>query len=264
MTDSTIRRPDPKQKKNHPSPVLYRWGAALFWLAVWQLCALAMAQPLLLPSPVAVAARLGALAITADFWVVVAGSMARILTGYLLGLALGVLLAVGTSLSPLARVVVALPMGIIKATPVVSFAILALLFVRGGWFSVVIALLMVLPLVWGATDTAIAATDRQLLQMAQAYRFGRSRTVRYIYLPSVLPHLAAAARTALGFAWKAGVAGEVIGTPKGAIGTQLYNAKVYLETTDLFAWTVTVILLSLLLERGVTLLLSRLRGGARR
>lgn len=54
--------------------------------------------------------------------------------------------------------------------------------------------------------------------------------------------------TSLGLAWKAGIAAEVLCTPKGAIGTQLYNAKIYIETTDLFAWTFVVVILSLLLE----------------
>ena len=49
--------------------------------------------------------------------------------------------------------------------------------------------------------------------------------------------------------WKAGVAAEVIGVPKGSIGEKLYNAKIYLETPDLFAWTIVIIVISFVFEK---------------
>lgn len=66
----------------------------------------------------------------------------------------------------------------------------------------------------------------------------------------------------LGLCWKAGVAAEVIGIPDNSIGEQLYQAKVYLNTPDLFAWTIVIVLLSFafeklflyLIDRGVSLL----------
>ena len=45
------------------------------------------------------------------------------------------------------------------------------------------------------------------------------------------------------------IAAEVLGRPARAIGSQIYDSKIYLETPDLFAWTLVVILLSVLLER---------------
>ena len=112
----------------------------------------------------------------------------------------------------------------------------------------------------------IAETDPQLLELARAYGFGRGRTLRRIYIPSVLPYFASGCRTALGLAWKAGVAAEVLCQPQNAIGTQIYNTKYYLETTSLFAWTLVVIALSFLLEWAVGGLLRRAEGpeGGRR
>ena len=49
--------------------------------------------------------------------------------------------------------------------------------------------------------------------------------------------------------WKAGIAAEVIGTPLRSIGEQMYLSKVYMATAELFAWTMTVILLSTVLEK---------------
>ena len=55
-------------------------------------------------------------------------------------------------------------------------------------------------------------------------------------------------KASLGLAWKAGIAAEVIAAPKYSIGAMLYQSKVYFETTDLFAWTLVIIIMSLLIE----------------
>ena len=47
----------------------------------------------------------------------------------------------------------------------------------------------------------------------------------------------------------AGIAAEVLSTPQLGIGTELYFSKTYLETSDLFAWTLVVILLSMMIEK---------------
>jgi NitT/TauT family transport system permease protein len=85
--------------------------------------------------------------------------------------------------------------------------------------------------------------------MAKVYGLSRRRIFRRITLPSVLPHFRAALSSALGLGWKAGIAAEVLTVPKRAIGRMIYESKLYLETTELFAWTLTVILLSFVIER---------------
>ena len=64
-----------------------------------------------------------------------------------------------------------------------------------------------------------------------------------------MPYFRAACGVSLGMCWKAGIAAEIIGIPKGSIGEHLYNAKVYLNTPELFAWTVVIIFVSILFEK---------------
>ena len=77
-------------------------------------------------------------------------------------------------------------------------------------------------------------------------------------MPSIIPYLISSCSVGLGLAWKSGVAAEVIGLLNSTIGMQLYNAKVSLEMTDLFAWTLVIVLLSFLLEKVVLLLIKLL------
>ena len=71
----------------------------------------------------------------------------------------------------------------------------------------------------------------------------------FIFFLMVLPYFLSACRLSLGMCWKAGVAAEVIGVPSGSIGEKLYNAKIYLNTPDLFAWTIVIIVISFVFEK---------------
>ena len=243
MTTSTTR-----DKNTRLSPAL-RLGAVAVWLLLWQLASMAVGLPLLLPSPLAVLLRLGQLCTGADFWLTVASSLLRILLGFLLGVLFGTALA---GLCWRFRLIDALArplLGVLKSTPVASFIILALVWVKTTWLATVISFIMVLPLIYANVREGIDSADRQLLEMAQVFRLSRRKTFRYCYLPAILPFFLSAVSSALGFAWKSGIAAEVLGRPARAIGSQIYDSKIYLETPDLFAWTLVVILLSVLLER---------------
>ena len=235
-----------------------------FWLGVWQLAAFLVdshvqgkGNELLLPYPATVFSVLLSLAATSQFWLTALASLGRILLGLLWGILLGSCLAALTSLSHWCRRLFAPAIRVIRATPVVSFILLVLLWTGRNTVAVIIAALMVLPVVWENLSRGIHETDRQLLEFAKAYRFSRWKTLRLIYIPSLRPYFLASVTTGMGLAWKSGVAAEVLCLPRPSIGTQIYNAKLYLEIPQLFAWTVTVIVLSLLLEWMLSRLLMR-------
>ena len=152
-------------------------------------------------------------------------------------------------------------MTLVKSTPVASFIILALIWLGRGILPAFISGLMVLPVVWANVSAGIAAQDPQLLELAKVYSFPRERVLRRITIPTVLPYFRSALSSALGLGWKAGIAAEVLTVPQNSIGKMIYESKLYLETTSLFAWTLTVILLSLVIER---ILLRFIRQGSRK
>lgn len=219
------------------------------WLGVWQLAAMLVGMELLLPTPLAVGRSLAALAVTAEFWLSALYTLARVLLGLAGGVVAGSLLAFLTHFFRWADLLLSPAVRVIRATPVVSFILLVYLWVTRANIPGVIAGLMVLPVVWGSVATGLDSVDGQLLELARAYRFSRFKTLRLIYLPSLRPHFISGVLTAFGLAWKSGVAAEVICPPKLAIGSSIQQARLALETPELFAWTMVIIALSLLLER---------------
>ena len=224
-------------------------AVAVFWLTAWTLFSGAVGEEILLPSPAKVCETLWTLWCTAAFWRSVGMSLLRILGGFVAAVVVGTLLAVLTTHCRPLHVLLSPLLHIVRAAPVASFIILAYVWLHVQILPAFIAFLMVVPLVWTNVCEGIRSTDKKLLETAQVFRLGRWKTLTLVHLPSVRPYFTAACTTGLGFAWKSGIAAEVICTPANSIGKQLYSAKAYLETPEVFAWTATVVVLSVLLEQ---------------
>lgn len=222
---------------------------AAFWLLLWQILSVLVGKSVLLPSPFEVASRLAVLFFEKSFWLSVGNSLLRILLGFVLGTALGILFAVLTFRFPLVRSFLSPFLSVIKATPVASFIVLAFITLSAGSIPVLTAALVVLPGVWASTETGLREIDPRLLEMAKAFQMPRSRRLTAVIFPSLAPYFLAVIHSAMGMAWKAGIAAEVICPYGDSLGHQLYNAKIYMETPDLFAWTAVVILFSVLFEK---------------
>lgn len=249
--------------KNKLKKTAVKAGVILIWLLLWQLSAMLIGSEFLFPSPVSVLKRLFELACTAQFWRSAAFSLGRISLGCAAGIIFGTLLGTATAFSKTLYEFLSPLLVTVKTTPVASFIILLLVWIKRSGIPVVIAFLMVVPIIWANVAQAIAGADKNLLEAAKIFRFSRYKTFKAVYLPAVLPAFAAGCSTAIGFSWKAGIAAEVLAIPPNSVGYNLYYAKINLEYADLFAWTAAVILMSFLLERAAVHLLGRLSKSSR-
>ncbi len=230
----------------------------MFWIGLWQVASMAVGRELLLPAPAAALAALVEKLVQLRFWKSVAMSLVRVMLGFISGMVVGVAFGALTKISRTADILLSPLLRLVRATPVASFIILALVWISSGVLPGFISMLMVLPIMWANIYEGISAVDTGLLEMANVYHFGKFKTIRLIYIPSLRPYFKAATLTSLGMAWKSGIAAEVLCQPRSSIGLELYYSKLYLETADLFAWTAVVIILSLMVEKCVAALLKRM------
>lgn len=244
-----------KKASNKTTAFLYRLSAVLLWLFVWQAAAMALSQPLLLSSPVSVIQRFFALLQEKLFYRALLFSFSRIALGALMGLILGVMLAFLAARLRIAEFLLQPLMLTVRTVPVASFIILALMFLSSRELSVFISFLMVLPIVYANLLQGLKAIPLDMTEMARMYQLSPLRRLLLVDLPHIKSHLLSGASTALGMAWKSGVAAEVIGIPTGSIGENLYQSKVYFDTSSLLAWTVVIVLISVLFEKAVLLVI---------
>jgi NitT/TauT family transport system permease protein len=232
--------------------------ALLFALTLWQAAAMALGQPLLLPSPIDVIGRLLTIWEEPGFFVSVVNSFLRIVLGFLLGLCAGVLLALPASRLKWLETLLWPYVQFIKSTPVASFVILALIWLSSARLSTFISMLMVFPVVYLNALKGFGSVPPQMAEMAALYAVPFSRRLKYLYVPALRPSLLSASSIALGLCFKAGIAAELIGVPQNTIGERLYEAKIYLNTVDVFAWTAVIIVISALFEKAFLRVLQRL------
>ena len=245
------------RKKGFPK-LFKKLGIYAFSLLVWQLLAVFFHNDILLVGPSKTLRTFFSCLITAGFWRSIWFSISRICIGFFLAMLLGILTGalscrfriVGEFLEP--------PIQFMKSIPVASFVILALIWTGSKNLSILISFLVAYPILHISTVSGLKSTASKLLEMAQVFRVPFHKKIFYLYRPALSPYLISACKSALGMAFKSGIAAEVIGLPEGSLGEALYQAKIFLVTDEMFAWTLTAILASMAFEKLVMLVLHRL------
>ena len=227
------------------------------WVMVWQAAAFLIHNPLLLAGPAETFKALVSLVVTAGFWRSIGSTLLRIAAGTLIGCTAGSLLAAVSARSPAARSFFHPFVTVIRAVPVASFVVLLIIGVGSSLLALMISALVVFPILYEAVLQGLTGTDRAMLEMAQVFRLAGTKKWKLIIWPQIRPFFLSGMATAVGMAWKSGVAAEVIGQPLNSVGNGLYRAKIYLETDRVLAWTIAVIVCAWISGKAVTVLIDR-------
>ncbi len=234
--------------KSKFNDVIIKLAAIIFWLLIWHIVSITVSLQIVLPTPISVLEKLLELAATVKFWTAICFSFIKIIAGIGIGIVLALVISVLTAKVNTFNALFSVPLNVIKSTPVASFIIMALVWIKSGYIATFVTAVMVLPIVWSNMHEGIISVDKKSIEVGKCYNFTFKKNLRYIYVPHLRPFFNASLTSAAGLGWKAGIAAEVIASPKDAIGAYLNDAKVYLETEEMFAWTVAIIVLSALIQ----------------
>jgi NitT/TauT family transport system permease protein len=221
--------------------VLVSTLSVLFLLILWQIAALAVDAPLILPSPLTVFIRLITELGRGNFFAHFLSTGARVLLSFLASLFLGTILGILSGLHSGARQLLAPLLLTIRTVPVMAVILIAILYFSSTMVPVFAALLMALPMVAGAIEGAIRGLDHDLMEMAQVFRLSGSEKLKRIVIPQLIPVIYSAAHISIGLCWKVVIAGEILSIPRLGIGSRMQLAQLSLETAEVLAWTVTAI-----------------------
>ena len=225
--------------------------AVLFWLLLWQVGAAALNSRILLVSPLQTLIRLAELICSLSFWQTVMNTSGQVMAGFGLALGLALPLSFLAGRFGLVSALLSPALKALRSIPVASFIILALILLPSRMLAVLISFMVAFPILYQAVADALQRRSTALQEAAAVFRLNGWRRLRYLDAFQLLPALATACRMCVGMCWKAGVAAELIGIPRQSIGERLQQAKLYLDTADLFAWTAAIIVLSAVFERAV-------------
>lgn len=231
----------------------------LFWIGVWYLASFLVDSVLLLPTPHDTLFALLELLCTQEFYNAVLSTLLRVALGLFFGIAAGVILAFLSYKFVFLKNVLSPAISVIRATPVASFIVLLWVLLSGNTLTVLVAFLMVMPIIWQNTLDGFSSVPTELIEVADVFEFSFKRRFKVLILPVISNYIFPALITSVGLAWKSEIAAEIIAYTKNSIGMYINDAKTFLMTPTVFAWTAIIVIMSILLEIAIRALLRRIK-----
>ena len=229
----------------------------MFLLLVWELAARFYGSLIILPGPLPVLESFFELIKTPRFHAALGGSLLRVLGGIAVAVPLGIAAGIAAGLDRRTGAFLRPFFTVVSATPVMSVILIAFLFLGSGRTPVFTAFLMVFPVMSANVIEGVKSTDPKLKELFVAYRMGASETLKYLYVPSLVPFILGGLRSSLSMCWKVVVAAEVLVQPLRSLGAGMQQAKAQLETPELFAWTVATVIAAAVTQAAISVVIKR-------
>jgi NitT/TauT family transport system permease protein len=230
------------------------WGLAAAGLLMplliwWTYTALGLANPMFMPSPDAVLARLGRWWSEEGLLADIGISVYRVMTGFLasalialpLGLYIGSYRPVQAFLEPLTD--------FIRYMPAVAFIPLVMLWVgidEGSKILIIFIGTFFQMVLMVAED--VRRVPMAQIEAAQTMGASRSEIVKLVVLPSARPALLDTLRITCGWAWTYLVVAELVAANSG-LGYAILKAQRYMHTDKIFAGIILIGLIGLLTDQ---------------
>ena len=222
--------------------------AVAIWIFIWQLASMIVGEALLLPSPYDTLAALFKLGKTSVFYVSVLATLVRVLAGLLISIITGVALGIASAKYSWLSALLAPMISTIKAVPVISFVILLVLYFKASMVPVAVCVLLCFPIMYTNTQKGMLSMDKKLIEMAKLHKVSGRKILTHIKIPAIFHYILSAILICIGFSWKSVVTAEVLSAPLRSIGYSLYVTRMYVNTEELFAWTLVIVILSITIE----------------
>lgn len=243
---------------NRRRKAFYTVLAVIFWLFIWEVIARVTNLRFLIPTLFDIGKSFSLLICTGEFYLAILGSLGRVLAGLMIGSIIGILLAFICVKVEIFNSVITPVMSLFKATPVASFIIILWFFFDKDIISILISLMMVAPILWDSVKEALEVKNKEMNEVAEIFELSKEKKFKFLTIPTLLKFTLPSLISASALAWKAGIAAEVITLAKQSIGGHISDAKNALDGSMMFAWTLTVVALSVIIEKCIKILLKRI------
>ena len=215
----------------------------------WQLLSWQMAQPQLIPSFPDLVRALLRLVYTPGFLVSIGTTCLRACVGLLLSLAAASITAFLLNRSEGIRLLFMPWLSLLRSVPVISFILLALIFLTPEMIPLLIAFLTMYPLLTENLLKGLMNRRDSWKMLARQFHLNAWNRLFQINYPQLKPYLFSGLASAAGFGWRAIIMGEVLSQCVDGIGKRMKEAQVFIDVPELIAWTLVAIVLSWLTDK---------------
>ncbi len=215
-------------------------------IGIWQLLSMLTDREVLLPQPIHVFTRIYEMLLSGKFYGAVATTLLRanlsFLIALILGISLGLLAAFHSQIEAFLNPI----LSFLQTIPQISYMIILLVWFDQFMCILIIILLMTFPIVYHNILTGMKNIDVSLIDIIRQYQHPMPFLIFKVYLPLIKPYIYSAIDAILPLSLKIGVMAEVLIQTRTGIGAQLYLARLNIDMTGVFAWTICLVILLML------------------
>lgn len=220
-------------------------------LLLWQVIAWSVGKPELIPTVPRLVGAFIELAGSEHFLRSVGTTVMRGLVGMVLSLVVAAGVAVVLSRKAWMEELFRPLFVVMRSVPVISFILLALIFLRPESIPLLIAFLTMFPLLCENLTKGLKNLRPEAEVLAQTFRLQRVNYYTQVLYPQLQPFLFSGLASAAGFGWRAIIMGEVLSQCAFGIGSEMKRAQVFIDVPSLLGWTVVAVAVSFAFDKGL-------------
>ncbi|MSS60343.1 MULTISPECIES: ABC transporter permease [Fusobacterium] len=228
-----------------------------FFFIIWEGVALYIDNSLLFPRVSEIFLSLKNLVASGDFTLILWNTLSRFFISIVFSLILAIIFSVASYRYEVIGFLLFPFIIFLRAVPTIAIIIVVLIWSSVERVPIVVGMLILFPILYESILGGIKNVDKNLLKMSKVFKVPTKRVVRDIYIPSIYYSISSNIPSYIGLTFKVIIAGEVLSQESLSIGGEIFINKIYLESSNIFAWIIVVIVLNYLLEKGLKTINSR-------
>jgi NitT/TauT family transport system permease protein len=218
------------------------------FIVLWHFLSLGR-KTLIFPSPYEVLLSLVSIIRSNIFVPVIGNTVKAVFLSFAMALIPALIFGISGKIVPAIYNVMDRISAVTRSIPTVAIILMALLLLPVSLTPLIICFFVVFPVLYTNIAEGLVSVDGRLLEMAKSYRIKKRKIITDIYIPSLRTFLIAGTRSALGLSFKIIVTAEVFNfVNSNTIGAQMYMHKIQIDLAGIIAWTIVVVIISLLFD----------------
>lgn len=223
----------------------------ILFLIGWEIVALVVDNSLLFPNLIDISTALKNIVIGENFVYTIWNTLSRLFLGIFFAIIFSVILGTLSYKYEIVNILLRPFTIFLRAVPTITIIILVLIWSSTQRVPIVVGFLILFPILYEGILGGLNGVDRNLLNMSKVFKVKLARVIKDIYIPSVYYHISSNIPSYIGLTFKVIIAGEVLSQENLSIGGEIFINKIYLESSNIFAWIIIIIVLNYILEQSL-------------
>lgn len=222
--------------------------SVIILLGIWQIAAWSIHNDFLMPYPIEVLSTMIKQCSDISFYSILFATLSRSLCGLLVAFLIGGICAILSFYFVYFKHCISPIILLTKSIPNIAYIIIILVWFGSESSAVIITFLILFPVIYANIYEGLQSMDQDLKDVLRIYPEKRMTTLYKVYLPMLVPTINASLSSGLGLSFKVGVMAEIIGQVQIGVGRQLNIARFNMDMTTIFAWTLWIIILLIIID----------------